>query len=91
MTKNRKLLLYSSVFLMVLFLLIKLLVLLNLVKATHFTRTIEMFCFLIFSPIFYFLVKKETGQVKDDLLKKISDSENFDEPEIINGRKFFNL
>lgn len=77
MTKNRKLLLYSSIFLMVVFLLTKLLILLNLVEATHFTRTIEMSCFLIFSPIFYFLMKKQTGQVKDDLLKKITDSENF--------------
>lgn len=77
MTKNRKLLLYSSVLLMVVFLLTKLLILLNLVEATNLTRTIEMSCFLIFSPIFYFLMKKQTGQVKDDLLKKITDSENF--------------
>ena len=77
MTNQRKLLLYSSISLMITFLLTKTLILLNLVNHSDLTRVIEISCFLIFSPVFYFLMKSQTTQLKGNLLKQIKDSEEF--------------
>ena len=77
MTNSRKILLYSSISLMITFLLTKTLILLNFVNPSDITRIIEMFCFLIFSPLFYFLMKYQTVELKGELLKQIKDSEDF--------------
>ena len=77
MTKNRKLLLYSSLFLMVTFLLTKISILIGIVNPNLVTRVIEMSCFLIFSPVFYFLMKSQTVELKGNLIKQIKDSEEF--------------
>jgi PAS domain S-box-containing protein len=77
MTKNRKLLIIPSVILMVTFLLTKIFVLSGLIEATDITRIIEISCFLLFSPLFYFLIKSETVELKGELLKQIKDSEEF--------------
>jgi PAS domain S-box-containing protein len=62
---------------MVVFLSTKLLILSNLIHATHVTRTIELGCFLIFTPVFYFLMKSQAVDLKGNLLKQIKDSEEF--------------
>jgi PAS domain-containing protein len=62
---------------MITFLLTKTLILLNFVNPSDITRIIEMFCFLIFSPLFYFLMKYQTVELKGELLKQIKDSEDF--------------
>jgi len=62
---------------MFIFLLTKTLILLNLVSPSNITRIIEMFCFLIFSPLFYFLMKSQTIELKGNLIKQIKDSEEF--------------
>ncbi len=77
MTNNRKLLLYSSLFLMVTFLLTKISILIGVVNPNFVTRVIEMSCFLIFSPVFYFLMKSQTIELKGNLIKQIKDSEEF--------------
>lgn len=77
MTNNRKLLLYSSLFLMVTFLLTKISILIGIVNPNFVTRVIEMSCFLIFSPLFYFLMKSQTVELKSNLIKQIKDSEEF--------------
>ncbi len=77
MTNNRKLLLYSSLFLMVVFLLTKITILIGIINPNTATRVIEMSCFLIFSPIFYFLIKLQTVELKGNLIKQIKDSEEF--------------
>lgn len=77
MAKSRKILLYSSISLMIIFLLTKTLILLDFVNASDITRVIEMSCFLIFSPLFYFLMKERSIEVKGSLLKQIKDSEDF--------------
>lgn len=77
MTINRKLLLYSSLFLMVVFLLTKISVLSEIIDHSIITRVIELSCFLIFSPIFYFLMKYQTTELKGNLIKQIKDSEEF--------------
>jgi len=77
MSKSRKYLLFSSITLMVIFLLLKLSILFNFIGASHFTRVIEFSCFAIFSPLFYFLMKSKTIELKGDLLKKIKDTEEF--------------
>ena len=77
MTNNRKLLLYSSLFLMVTFLLTKISILIGVVNPNFVTRVIEMSCFLIFSPLFYFLMKLQTVELKGNLIKQIKDSEEF--------------
>ena len=77
MTNNRKLLLYSSLFLMVTFLLTKISILIGIVNPNFVTRVIEMSCFLIFSPVFYFLMKSQTVELKGNLIKQIKDSEEF--------------
>jgi PAS domain S-box-containing protein len=77
MTNSRKKLLYTSISLMVIFLLIKMLILLKIISHSDITRLIEMFCFLTFSPLFYFLMKKQNVDLKSGLLKQIKDSEEF--------------
>ena len=77
MIKKRKLLIIPSVILMVTFLLTKIFVLSGLIGATDITRIIEISCFLLFSPLFYFLMKSQTVELKDGLLKQIKDSEDF--------------
>jgi len=77
MTINRKVLLYSSLFLMIVFLLTKISVLTEIIDPSTITRVIEMSCFLIFSPIFYFLMKSQTVELKGNLIKQIKDSEEF--------------
>ena len=62
---------------MMVFLLTKLVILFGLIDANNITRVIEMACFVIFSPIFYFLMKTQTIQLKGSLLKQIKDSEEF--------------
>lgn len=62
---------------MIIFLLTKTLILLDFVNASDITRVIEMSCFLIFSPLFYFLMKERSIEVKGSLLKQIKDSEDF--------------
>jgi PAS domain S-box-containing protein len=62
---------------MIIFLLTKTLILLNLVIPSDITRIIEMFCFLTFSPVFYFLMKSQTVDLKGNLIKQIKDSEEF--------------
>jgi PAS domain S-box-containing protein len=62
---------------MIIFLLTKTLILLNLVIPSDITRIIEMFCFLSFSPVFYFLMKSQTVDLKGNLIKQIKDSEEF--------------
>jgi len=77
MTKKRKLLIIPSVILMVTFLLTKTFILAGLIDASDITRIIEMSCFLLFSPLFYFLMKSQTVELKGELLKQIKDSEDF--------------
>ena len=77
MIKKRKLLIIPSVILMVTFLLTKIFVLSGLIEATDITRIIEISCFLLFSPLFYFLMKSQTVELKGELLKQIKDSEDF--------------
>ena len=77
MTITRKLLIISSIILMCIFISTKALILLNLVNPSDITRVIEMSCFLIFSPLVYFLMKSQTVELKGDFLKKIKDSEEF--------------
>ena len=62
---------------MITFLLTKTLILLNLVNPSDVTKVIEMSCFLIFSPVFYFLMKSQTTELKGNLIKQIKDSEEF--------------
>ena len=62
---------------MVIFLLLKLSILFNFIGASHFTRVIEMGCFVIFSPLFYFLIKEKNVKETSEFLKKIKDSEEF--------------
>ena len=62
---------------MVTFLLTKSFILAGFIEATDITRIIEMSCFLLFSPLFYFLMKSQTVELKGGLLKKIKDSEEF--------------
>ena len=62
---------------MVIFLLTKIFVLSGLIEATDITRIIEISCFLLFSPLFYFLMKSQTVELKGELLKQIKDSEDF--------------
>jgi len=59
------------------FLLTKTLILLNLVNHSDITRLIELICFLTFSPLFYFLMKKQNVDLQSGLLKQIKDSEEF--------------
>jgi PAS domain S-box-containing protein len=77
MIKKRKLLIIPSVILMVTFLLTKIFVLSGLIESTDITKIIEISCFLLFSPLFYFLMKSQTVELKDGLLKQIKDSEDF--------------
>jgi PAS domain S-box-containing protein len=77
MIKKRKLLTIPSVILMVTFLLTKIFVLSGLIGSTDITKIIEISCFLLFSPLFYFLMKSQTVELKDGLLKQIKDSEDF--------------
>jgi PAS domain S-box-containing protein len=62
---------------MVVFLLTKISVLTEIIDPNTITRVIEMSCFLIFSPIFYFLMKSQTVELKGNLIKQIKDSEEF--------------
>jgi PAS domain S-box-containing protein len=77
MIKKRKLLIIPSVILMITFLLTKIFVLSGLIGSTDITKIIEISCFLLFSPLFYFLMKSQTVELKDGLLKQIKDSEDF--------------
>lgn len=77
MTMSRKILLLLSVFLMVIFLITKLSILFGFNDATNMTRVIEISCFVLFSPLFYFLMKNQTAELKGGLLKQIKDSEEF--------------
>jgi PAS domain S-box-containing protein len=77
MIKKRKLLIIPSVILMVTFLLTKIFVLSGIIGSTDITKIIEISCFLLFSPLFYFLMKSQTVELKDGLLKQIKDSEDF--------------
>jgi hypothetical protein len=74
MTKKRKLLIIPSVILMITFLLTKTFILVGLIDANDITRIIEMSCFLLFSPLFYFLMKTQTVELKGELLKQIKDN-----------------
>jgi len=62
---------------MVTFLLTKISILIGVVNPNFVTRVIEMSCFLIFSPVFYFLMKSQTLELKGNLIKQIKDSEEF--------------
>jgi PAS domain S-box-containing protein len=62
---------------MVTFLLTKISILIGVVNPNFVTRVIEMSCFLIFSPLFYFLMKLQTVELKGNLIKQIKDSEEF--------------
>lgn len=62
---------------MLIFLLIKFLILFSFIDASQITRLIEIGCFVIFSPLFYFLMKEKNVAVTEDFLKKIKDSEEF--------------
>jgi PAS domain S-box-containing protein len=62
---------------MVIFLLLKLSILFNFIDASQLTRVIEIGCFVIFSPLFYLLMKSQSLELKSGLLKKIKDSEEF--------------
>jgi PAS domain S-box-containing protein len=62
---------------MVTFLLTKISILIGVVNPNHVTRIIEMSCFLIFSPVFYFLMRLQTVELKGNLIKQIKDSEEF--------------
>jgi PAS domain S-box-containing protein len=62
---------------MVTFLLTKISILIGIVNPNFVTRVIEMSCFLIFSPVFYFLMKSQTVDLKGNLIKQIKDSEEF--------------
>jgi PAS domain S-box-containing protein len=62
---------------MVIFLLLKLSILFNFIGANQFTRVIEFSCFAVFSPLFYFLMKLQTVELKGNLIKQIKDSEEF--------------
>jgi len=62
---------------MVTFLLTKISILIGVVNPNLVTRVIEMSCFLIFSPVFYFLMKSQTLELKGNLIKQIKDSEEF--------------
>jgi PAS domain S-box-containing protein len=62
---------------MIVFLLTKISVLTEIIDPSTITRVIEMSCFLIFSPIFYFLMKSQTVELKGNLIKQIKDSEEF--------------
>jgi PAS domain S-box-containing protein len=62
---------------MITFLLTKTFILVGLIDANDITRIIEMSCFLLFSPLFYFLMKSQTVELKGELLKQIKDSEDF--------------
>ena len=62
---------------MVTFLLTKIFILAGLIDATDITRIIEISCFLLFSPLFYFLMKFQNTELKSGLLKQIKDSEEF--------------
>jgi PAS domain S-box-containing protein len=62
---------------MVVFLLTKITILTGIINPNTATRVIEMACFLIFSPIFYFLIKLQTVELKGNLIKQIKDSEEF--------------
>jgi PAS domain S-box-containing protein len=77
MNQKRKLLLIPSLVLMVTFLLTKIFILAGLIDATDITRIIEISCFLLFSPLFYFLMKFQNTELKSGLLKQIKDSEEF--------------
>ena len=77
MTKKRKLLIIPSVILMITFLLTKTFILVGFIDANDITRIIEMSCFLLFSPLFYFLMKTQTVELKGELLKQIKDNEDF--------------
>jgi PAS domain S-box-containing protein len=62
---------------MITFLLTKTFILVGFIDANDITRIIEMSCFLLFSPLFYFLMKTQTVELKGELLKQIKDNEDF--------------
>ena len=77
MGKKENILLLLSVLLMMVFLITKVIVLTGITESSHITRIIEITCFILFSPIFYLLMKHKASEDNDNLMKKISDSENF--------------
>jgi PAS domain S-box-containing protein len=62
---------------MVIFLLLKLSILFNFIETNQITRIIEFSCFVIFSPLFYLLMKEKNGELTNNFLKRIKDSEEF--------------
>jgi PAS domain S-box-containing protein len=46
-------------------------------EPTQLTRIVEYLCIVLFIPIFYFLMKSQTAELKSDLLKTIKESEEF--------------
>ena len=62
---------------MVIFLLTKSLSLFGVMNPSDVTRVVELLCFLLFAPLFYFLMRSQSSELKNDLLKKIKDSEDF--------------
>ena len=62
---------------MVFFLFTKLIVLFGITESSDITRITEISCFLLFSPLFYFILKFKNNEITNDFLKKIKDSEEF--------------
>jgi PAS domain S-box-containing protein len=53
------------------------LVLFTVVESSNITRAIEITCFLVFLPLFYFLMKSHADDITRTLLKKIKDTDEF--------------
>ena len=77
MNKKIKIYLLSSIFIMSVFFILKTMIIIGYTKPTEFTRIIEYICVVLFIPLFYFLTKSQTDELKNNLLKTIKDSEEF--------------
>jgi PAS domain S-box-containing protein len=77
MSSLHKILLSISTVTLVVFAITKSLVLFSILHSSYITRGIEIACFLIFLPLFYFLMKSRNTNITSTLLKKIKDTEEF--------------
>jgi PAS domain S-box-containing protein len=77
MNKKTKFYLLFSIVIMLVFFILKTTILLGVIEPTHLTRIIEYVCIVVFMPIFYFLMKSQTTELKNRLLKQLKDNEDF--------------
>jgi PAS domain S-box-containing protein len=77
MNKESKHYLLFSIIIMSVFFILKTAILIGMFEPTQLTRIVEYLCIVLFIPIFYFLMKSQTAELKSDSLKTIKESEEF--------------